>query len=256
MLELKRRLHLGGALSGTDPAKQQRTRMALAVVLLLAALTVVVIKDRRAWFDSGEGDLVADSAVAETPAATPVPGSTAAPKVSLPAAKKPIHRAQASTEQPVDQPAIVASNRKVLPPLDIEVVAGRNRQTVHAANKSLRVEMEPAETAPNAAPAPPIAAASQKVTMSADTTQAIDRSVDPSYPMLARQMKVQGAVVLQALIGADGLIQDLRVVSGPNILASAAREAVRQWHFKPYLEHGKAVETQAQITVNFTISTL
>jgi protein TonB len=69
-------------------------------------------------------------------------------------------------------------------------------------------------------------------------------------------MRVQGAVILQALIGADGLIQDLKVVSGPAILASAAREAVRQWHFKPYLENGKAVETQAQITVNFTISTL
>jgi protein TonB len=91
--------------------------------------------------------------------------------------------------------------------------------------------------------------------MSADATRAVDRTVEPSYPVLAKQMKVQGAVVMQALIGADGIIQDLKVVSGPAILSSAAREAVRQWRFKPYLENGKPVETQAKITVNFTIST-
>jgi protein TonB len=45
------------------------------------------------------------------------------------------------------------------------------------------------------------------------------------------------------------------VLSGPAILAPAAREAVRQWRFKPYLQNGRAVETQAEITVNFLIST-
>jgi protein TonB len=74
--------------------------------------------------------------------------------------------------------------------------------------------------------------------------------------MLAREMKVQGAVILQALIGTDGGIQDLRVLSGPAILATAAQEAVRQWRFKPYLQNGVPVETEAKITVNFTISTL
>jgi periplasmic protein TonB len=60
---------------------------------------------------------------------------------------------------------------------------------------------------------------------------------------------------LQALIGRDGLIQDLHILSGPPILANAAQEAVRQWHFKPHYEGAEAVETQARITVNFTIST-
>jgi protein TonB len=83
----------------------------------------------------------------------------------------------------------------------------------------------------------------------------VTSTVKPSYPMLARQMKVQGSVILQALIGKDGAIQNLRVVSGPHILASAAQDAVRQWHFKPHVEGAEAVETQAKITVNFTIST-
>jgi protein TonB len=91
--------------------------------------------------------------------------------------------------------------------------------------------------------------------MSADAADIVTRPVRPNYPMLARQMKVQGSVILQALIGRDGIIQNLRVVSGPHILASAAQDAVRQWHFKPHLEGSEAVETEAKITVNFTIST-
>jgi protein TonB len=86
-------------------------------------------------------------------------------------------------------------------------------------------------------------------------TSIVTRSVQPDYPRLARQMKVQGAVILQALIGRDGMIQDLRVLSGPPILASAAQEAVRQWHFKPHYVGAQPVETRASITVNFTIST-
>ena len=91
--------------------------------------------------------------------------------------------------------------------------------------------------------------------MSADTADIVAHSVRPGYPLLARQMKVQGSVVLQALIGKDGIIQDLHVVSGPAILASAAQSAVRQWHFKPHYMGPDPVETQAKITVNFTIST-
>jgi protein TonB len=83
----------------------------------------------------------------------------------------------------------------------------------------------------------------------------VSRPVDPTYPLLAKQMKVQGSVVLQALIGKDGNIQELRVVSGPTILSAAAREAVKQWRFKPYFQSGQAVDTEARITVNFTIST-
>jgi protein TonB len=91
--------------------------------------------------------------------------------------------------------------------------------------------------------------------MSADTTAIVSHSVQPGYPLLARQMKVQGSVILQALISRDGAIQDLHVLSGPPILASAAQEAVKQWRFKPHYLGSEAVETQARITVNFTIST-
>jgi protein TonB len=91
--------------------------------------------------------------------------------------------------------------------------------------------------------------------MSPNASAMVASPVKPSYPLLARQMKVQGAVILQALINKDGVIQNLRVLSGPHILASAAQDAVRQWHFKPHFEGSEPVETEAKITVNFTIST-
>jgi protein TonB len=97
--------------------------------------------------------------------------------------------------------------------------------------------------------------AAAQVQLSPGTAQVVSRPVDPSYPLLAKQMKVQGAVVLEALISKTGSIQDIQVLSGPAILSAAAREAVRQWHFKPYYQNGRAVETEARITVNFTIST-
>ena len=104
---------------------------------------------------------------------------------------------------------------------------------------------------------PPVIAttAADRAKISSVSSNVIAESVRPDYPMLARQMKVQGSVVLQALIGRDGLIQDLHVLSGPPILAAAAREAVRQWHFKPHLLGDQPVETETRITVNFTIST-
>jgi TonB family protein len=78
-------------------------------------------------------------------------------------------------------------------------------------------------------------------------------SINSPYPMLAGQMAIQGSVLLETLIGAVGVVQEMRVLSGPTILVSAAREAVRQWRFKPYVVNGQPVETQARVTVNFKI---
>jgi protein TonB len=97
--------------------------------------------------------------------------------------------------------------------------------------------------------------AAEHVQVSRNAANLVTHSVNPNYPTLARQMKVQGSVILQAIIGRDGLIQDLQIVSGPPILAGAAREAVKQWHFKPHYLGADPVETQAKITVNFSIST-
>jgi protein TonB len=78
--------------------------------------------------------------------------------------------------------------------------------------------------------------------------------VKPAYPALARQARIQGAVVLQAVIAKDGTIQGLKVVSGHPMLAPSAVDAVKQWRYKPYFLNGEPVEVETQITVNFTLA--
>ena len=78
--------------------------------------------------------------------------------------------------------------------------------------------------------------------------------VQPSYPPRARLAHIQGMVVLQAVIGKDGTIQNLQVVSGPPMLAQAALEAVKQWRYKPYYLNGEPVDVDTTININFTLS--
>jgi protein TonB len=95
----------------------------------------------------------------------------------------------------------------------------------------------------------------QRVRVSQGVSQGLlIHEVRPQYPPLARQARIQGSVVLQAVIGKDGTIQNLRVVSGHPMLTSAALEAVKQWRYKPYFLNGEPVEVDTQITVNFTLS--
>jgi protein TonB len=74
---------------------------------------------------------------------------------------------------------------------------------------------------------------------------------NPTYPPIARAAHVSGAVVLQALISKEGTIKNLKVVSGPEMLRTAATEAVQNWRYKPYLLNGEPTEVDTQITVNF-----
>ena len=78
--------------------------------------------------------------------------------------------------------------------------------------------------------------------------------VAPKYPPEAGRARIEGTVVLLAVIGKDGSVEDVRVKSGASALAQAAIEAVKQWRYRPYLLNGEPVELESQITVNFTLS--
>jgi len=80
------------------------------------------------------------------------------------------------------------------------------------------------------------------------------RRVQPVYPPLAKSWRVQGAVVLTALIGKEGTIENLRLISGHPMLVPAAIAAVSQWRYKPYILNGEVIEVETQITVNFILS--
>ncbi len=98
-------------------------------------------------------------------------------------------------------------------------------------------------------------AAPQRVRVSQGVSQGLlIHKVQPTYPALARQARIQGVVVLQALIGKDGGIQNLHVVSGHPMLTGAALDAVKQWKYKPYYLNGEPVEVETTVNVNFTLS--
>ena len=244
--------------------------MVIALAVLLMALGVVVYHERDFWFpDIDEADSV--PAVQSPPVATSSPSTAtieAAPVASnARASKTKRHKApspakvEAKAPENPAPPVATTTARTVLPPLEVEVVAGDTHRTIRPGTNSVHVELQPGTAAQPATDAPTQTAASvtsnaaERVQMSADTSSLVAHPVKPGYPLLARQMKVQGSVVLRALISKEGTIQDLHVVSGPAILAGAAENAVRQWRFKPHLLDGQPVETQANITVNFTIST-
>lgn len=79
------------------------------------------------------------------------------------------------------------------------------------------------------------------------------KSVPPEYPLVAKAARVSGTVVLQAIIGKDGLIHDLKAVSGPPMLVQAALDAVQQWEYEPYRLNGEPVEVLTTINVVFQL---
>jgi TonB family protein len=242
MLELKPRPTVVTSRTEAPSDRRQPRRLMLALFLLLVALTTLVIRDRDFWFGSDQSVLDADTTepqvappaakIVSTVSQTPPPPAGHTAKKQAPAATKP--------DQPKSAEGPVVS-RTVLPPLDVEVVAGDSHSKLHPGSNATKVEItnqaSALHSATNAAEHEPIAEA----------------QTQPSYPLLAQHMNVQGSVVLQALISAEGVVQNLRVMSGPPILSSAAQQAVREWRFKPVVENGQAVETKAKITVNFNI---
>ncbi len=80
------------------------------------------------------------------------------------------------------------------------------------------------------------------------------RQPQPVYPPLARQARISGTVTFSAIIGVDGSIQNLTLVSGHHLLVPAAREAIMQWRYAPTMLNGVPVEVVTQIVFNFNLN--
>jgi TonB family protein len=117
------------------------------------------------------------------------------------------------------------------------------------------VTVSPAQMMPVSAPQPLAAVQqfSEPVTLSEEAARALlVHTVNPVYPPEGVAQKLQGPVVLQAVIARDGSVEDLKLVRGYFILGRAAIAAVKQWRFQPYSINGHAAATQTVITINFT----
>ena len=236
-------------------ATSQTRRLQIALVLLLVALAVVVVTDRDFWFGSDQAsesdatgsDIKAKAAPAAAPAKTvetPAAQAGSARKLTPKTSAAPAVAAHAQEEAANPNSPVVS--RTVLPPLDVEVVAGDSHHMIHPGSNIAKVEIsgDSNRLSTNVA---------ERERLTSAAAPELRQTIDSNLPLLGQHMRVQGSVILQALVGADGNIENLRVVSGPAILTAAAQQAVRQWRFKPYLQNGQPVETKARITVNFSI---
>jgi protein TonB len=113
----------------------------------------------------------------------------------------------------------------------------------------------------NSAPSVPVLAKSpvptpvKRIRVASRVVEAnLIHDVTPQYPAEAGRARIEGTVVLMAVIGTDGSVTDVRVESGLPILAQAAIDAVKQWRYKPYLVDGEPVEVDSRITINFALS--
>jgi protein TonB len=114
-----------------------------------------------------------------------------------------------------------------------------------AASTPVATAREPAKEAPAPTPLAPLKV-SQGVVQGALVSK-----VNPDYPRVARAARIQGSVVMDAIIGTDGTVQQLQVISGNPLLVGAALEAVKKWRYRPYLLDGIPAEVETTITVNF-----
>ena len=109
-------------------------------------------------------------------------------------------------------------------------------------------------TAVEVAPPPPPPAPTHPLRVSHWAEGNLIYRVQPIYPPLARQARIQGTVELRAIISKAGTIENLVVVRGHPMLVAAAMEAVRQWRYRPYLLNSEPIEVETEITVNFVLS--
>jgi TonB family protein len=104
-------------------------------------------------------------------------------------------------------------------------------------------------------PPPPDPNGAKRLTIGGNVQQAkLIRQPAPQYPPLAKQARISGVVHLQAVIGVDGNVRNLQVLSGHPLLIPPTLEAVTQWVYQKTLLNGEPVEVLTQIDVNFTLS--
>jgi periplasmic protein TonB len=177
---------------------------------------------------------------------SPAPGPASKASTAKPASKREI----AVLQTPMAVPGnIVIANRAEAAPKDTTEMPNPDPGGLPSTTSkgAFDIDKNTALAAPKTA--------DQTVRISSGVTETLlIHTVAPRYPQEAMVDRVEGTVVLQALIGKDGSVQNLKVLNGHPVLNQAAIDAVRQWRYKPYQVNGEPVEAITQINVKFRLS--
>ena len=178
-------------------------------------------------------------------------------KASLPPEPAPIRRDRAASPSTLTAPLTPPELRPEAPttPIepgpafpDVDSPVGAGNGMVPGSVAAGGDPLPPPPPPPPAAPRQPLRVgglirAPQKI-----------RDVAPRYPTIAQSAGVEGLVILEAVIGEDGSVQNVRVLRGKPLLDDAAANAVRQWRFTPTLLNGQPVPIVMTVTVSFTLN--
>ncbi len=141
----------------------------------------------------------------------------------------------------------------LLPPAATNGLSPLLRDALNAGDEVAPPVSPPSPPPPPLPPPPPITQA-ERIRQGGDVQAAnLIYQVNPVYPWLARQTRVQGAVVMEAVINKEGSIESLRVITGHPLLNQAALDAVKQWRYRPTMLNGEPVEVITTVTVTFTL---
>jgi periplasmic protein TonB len=80
---------------------------------------------------------------------------------------------------------------------------------------------------------------------------AVTAKVSPEYPAIAKQLKIEGAVELEAIVAENGTVEKVTIVSGNPVLTRPAVEAVKKWKYAPFTSEGKTVKAAVPVSLSF-----
>jgi TonB family protein len=162
---------------------------------------------------------------------------------------------RASDVHPLDQasPQVLAHDLMASPPSPEKNSAATEPPTTEISSAIAELQKNPGRVVSSIV-APSVQMPANTLPISQGITGGtLIRSIPPTYPDTARRQKIQGDVVLEAVVDVDGRVRDLRFVSGDRILAGAAQQAVSHWRYTPFLLNGKPVSMRTNITIQFKL---
>jgi TonB family protein len=146
---------------------------------------------------------------------------------------------QAANSAPIIPPAGYASSLDDVAPLRVTDLRGPANILPPAGSMDSRNSIPPPQVEPQRAVLKP--------------AELIHR-VDPVYPAIAKEQRVEGTVKLRVTIGQDGAVHDIEMLSGPPLLVRAATDAVRQWRYSPTMLNGEPIQVDSEVNLEFRLS--
>lgn len=237
---------LGGCFVEGDPEQRRREKktkrraLALSVSLQIVALAAVILLPLL-----GKAERISLAIATPIPPYSPYkPHAQQASQTQVPPTPSPCHFC-APTQI---SPTIVMRDPTITPGVSIDSAPGLEG-VAGPSGPSLLIGIDPRHSTPP----PPPPQATRRVSTHLEPAMLL-RRIEPIYPHLAIQVRKEGKVELRAIVGTDGTIQSLQVVSGDAFFIQSAVDAVRQWRYRPTILNGQAVEVDTTITVTYTLA--